>query len=296
MRNRFADVFYKLASRDKRLCMFVADISPAGSMADFRRDFANRFVNVGVAEQSMIGLAAGAAQRGMKPFCYTIASFALYRPFEFIRNDLAYQNLPVTIVGIGGGLLYSTLGATHHTMEDIAVASAIPNMTVLAPCDPAELEECVHWCASRESGGPVYLRLGKAGENILTYNALSWEFGNLRWVSRYPTMSYTCYLCYGHGATQLALKMASRDDNHVAVVHTLKPLDTQGVLDVLREYRQVVVVEEAVVSGGLGQQVRAIAQQFSRTNEIITYNLKDEFGHVYGSHSDLLRHHEWPEL
>ena len=122
MRNRFADTFYELGKADPRLCVVVADISPAGSIAKFRREFPRRFINTGVSEQIMIGMAAGMAQRGLRPFAYTIATFTLYRPFEMVRDDLCYQNLPVTIVGIGGGVTYSTLGATHHAQEDVAIA------------------------------------------------------------------------------------------------------------------------------------------------------------------------------
>ena len=103
MRNTFANVFYEEAKKDSRLCVVVADISPAGSMEKLRREYPDRFINTGVAEQIMIGMCAGMAMRGLKPFAYTIATFALFRPYEFIRDDLAYQNLPVTVVGIGGG-------------------------------------------------------------------------------------------------------------------------------------------------------------------------------------------------
>jgi transketolase len=139
MRNSFADVIYEIGKSDNRICAIVADISPAGSIVKFREQFPDRFINTGVAEQAMIGIAAGLALKGMRPFCYTIATFSLYRPFEMIRVDLCYQNLPVTVIGMGAGVIYSTLGGTHHTMEDVAVASAIPNMTVLAPCDPEEM-------------------------------------------------------------------------------------------------------------------------------------------------------------
>ena len=152
MRNTFADTFYELAREDPRLCVVVADISPAGSMARFREEFPERFINTGVAEQSMIGIAAGMALRGLRPFAYTIATFTLYRPFEFVRSDLCYQDLAVTIVGIGGGVTYSTLGGTHHAQEDVALATAIPNMTVLAPCDPAETRQATEWCARLELG------------------------------------------------------------------------------------------------------------------------------------------------
>src|SRR5665213_3899361 len=194
MRNRFADTFYELGKADPRLCVVVADISPAGSIARFRQEFPDRFVNTGVAEQIMIGMAAGMAQRGLRPFAYTIATFTLYRPFEMVRDDLCYQNLPVTIVGIGGGVTYSTLGATHHAQEDVSIASTIPNMSVIAPCDPGETEIATRWCATQERG-PVYLRLGKAGEpDFTSKSADAWAFGKVRQIRPGTDV---CILSYG---------------------------------------------------------------------------------------------------
>src|SRR5713101_1188379 len=162
MRDAFARTFYDVAKADPRIFMVVADISPASKMTNFKEEFPSRFVDVGVAEQTLIGLSAGLALRGYKPFAYTIANFTIYRPFEQVRDDLCYQNLPVTVVGVGAGLAYSTLGGTHHAQEDVAIMSALPNMAVLAPCDPLETTAAVAACAERN--GPTYLRLGKAGE------------------------------------------------------------------------------------------------------------------------------------
>ena len=156
MRNKFAEVLYKESIRNSKICVVVADISPAGSMNLFRTKYPKRFINTGVAEQSMVGIAAGMALRGLRPFCYTIATFALYRPFEMVRVDLCYQNLPVTIVGMGTGTVYSTLGGTHLTQEDISIARSIPNMNIIAPCDPNELEDALKYCC-RKSKGPNIL-------------------------------------------------------------------------------------------------------------------------------------------
>ena len=146
-------------------------------MAKFSQQYPDRFINVGVAEQSMIGICAGLALKGCQPFAYTIATFSLYRPFEMVRDDLCYQNLPVTVVGMGAGVIYSTLGGTHHTQEDIAIAGAIPNMQIIAPCDPAECTEATRYCATQKKG-PVYLRIGKAGEPNYTDKAIDpWVFG-----------------------------------------------------------------------------------------------------------------------
>ena len=292
MRNKFADVFYELGRADPRLCIVVADISPAGSIAKFRTEFPDRFINTGVAEQIMIGMCAGMVQRGLRPFAYTIATFTLYRPFEFVRDDLCYQNLPVTIVGIGGGVTYSTLGGTHHAQEDIAIATAIPNMTVIAPCDPAETEAATRWCAT-QTRGPVYLRLGKAGEPVLTADALdAWEFGKLRYVTRGEDV---CILTYGPVA-KIADEVAARyreRGKSVSLVcaHTLKPLDVEGITAALRHHEQIVVIEETGPTGSLGSRVKQLAWDADATCRIETFCLRDEFIHHYGNHAELLEAH-----
>ena len=292
MRNRFADVFYDLGVQMDRLCIVVADISPAGSIAKFREEFPDRFINTGVSEQIMIGMAAGMAQRGLRPFVYTIATFTLYRPFEMVRADLCYQNLPVTIVGIGGGLTYSTLGATHHAQEDVSIAASIPNMSVIAPCDPDETGLATRWCAS-QAWGPTYLRLGKAGEPDFTSGAPDdWKFGKIRLLRPGHDV---CILSYGpimKQAMALADKFDERGDSAAVVsVHTLKPLDREGIADVLRRFKRVVVIEECAPNGSLSMRVEQMAWQLGATCTIDTFTLQDAFIHCYGSHDDILAAH-----
>lgn len=292
MRNTFAKTFYEAAKVDPRLCVVVADISPAGSMEQLRKEYPKRFVNTGVAEQIMIGMCAGMAMRGLRPFAYTIATFALFRPYEFVRDDLCYQGLPVTVVGVGGGVTYSTLGGTHHAMEDVAIASALPNMRVIAPCDPEEARAATRWCIGQEEG-PVYLRLGKAGEPVITSDASSpFEFGRLRMIRE---GSDGCIMGYGP-ILKLAMDAAAALQEEgmsvaVASVHTLKPLDWGGIVRALGRYRRVVVVEEMVPRGGLGEAVKAMAWESGAKCAIACLSLKDEFIHVYGSHEQLLGAH-----
>ena len=292
MRNTFAETFHEAGKRDPRLCLVVADISPAGAIDKFRTEFPDRFVNTGVAEQIMIGMVAGIALRGLRPFAYTIATFALFRPYEMVRDDLCYQNLPVTVVGIGGGVTYSTLGGTHHAQEDVAIACAIPNMTVIAPCDPPETRLATQWCTTQQRG-PVYLRLGKAGEPTLTANAEDpWEFGRLRYLCRGRDV---CVLSYGP-----ALKLASEVAGHfrdqgrsvsLVSVHTLKPLDVEGLAQVLLSHSHVVVIEELAPHGSLGARAKALAWEAGARCRLDTFSLDDAFHHVYGSHGDLLAAH-----
>lgn len=292
MRNTFAQTLYEIGKVDPRIYIVVADISPAGSMSRFRDEFPERFINVGVAEQAMIGICAGLALRGLRPFAYTIATFALYRSFEMVRDDLCYQGLPVTVVGIGGGISYSMLGGTHHSQEDVAITTAIPNMTVLAPCDPAEAADATRHCATASSR-PVYLRMGKAGEPDLTSSAVDpFAFGKLRYLRRGTD---ACVLGYGPSlrlARDVAAGLESRGlATSLVSVHTLKPLDREGIAAALRTHRLVVVVEEHSPFGGLGAQVKEIAWDNQAKCQLRTFSLKDEFIHYFGSHDELMREH-----
>ncbi len=292
MRNSFSEALYQAATENPDIYVVVADISPAGSMSEFSKNYPERFINVGVAEQSMIGICAGLATKGCQPFAYTIATFTLYRPFEMVRDDLAYQSLPVTLVGMGAGVIYSTLGGTHHTMEDVAIAGAMPNMQIIAPCDPDEVTLATRHCAQQRKG-PVYLRIGKAGEPNLTANAEEpWVFGKLRYLRK---GSEVCILSYGV-VTNMAAQVADRlaaDGQSVSLVscHTLKPLDREGVVRALKDHSQVIVVEEMVPQGGLAAQTKQLAWESGATCRLDCFTLKDEFIHCYGSHGDLLGKH-----
>jgi transketolase len=292
MRNSFANTFYELAKDDRRICLVVADITAAAGVASFQKESPERFINVGVAEQIMIGMCAGLALRGCIPFAYTIATFTIYRPFEQVRVDCCYQDLPVKLVGVGAGVNYSTLGSTHHAQEDVAIMSAIPNMTVLAPCDPDETAAVTR--ASIDISGPVYLRLGKAGEPDLTANAPDpFRLGKIRFIK--PGSDF-CFLTYGP-ITKMALEAAQKIEAKtggtcaVVSVHSLKPLDREGIAQVLRKFARVVVLEEHSPHGGLGPQVKQLAWDSQARCSLQTFSLKDEFIHTYGSHAELLHAH-----
>lgn len=291
MRNSFADTFYELSAKNDLLCLVVADISPAGSIEKFRNEFPNRFINTGVAEQIMIGMCAGLAQRGFRPFAYTIATFALFRPFEFIRNDLCYQNLPVTVVGIGGGINYSTLGTTHHAQEDIALVSSLPNMKIIAPSDPLETKYATEWCANQNEGSPAYLRLGRAGEPNLTSDALEpWVFGKFR---KIKSGSDFALITYGSIAkevriahNELELQGLSGD---LYFVSTLKPIDKVTIYEILDKHKKVFVVEEHISFGGLADRIKLLAFEKKWDGKLIARTLPMSFQHIYGDQSCLYK-------
>lgn len=282
MRQAFAETLYQEAIKNPDIYVVVADISPVGSMQKFREEYPDRFINVGVSEQAMIGVCAGLALKGKQPFAYSIATFALYRPFEFIRNDLCYQNLPVTVVGMGAGVIYSDHGGTHHAMEDIAIASAIPNMQIIAPCDPYETVEATKWC-TQQKNGPVYLRLGKSGEPNIPRDVSSWCVRE--------RVSPTCIISYGPTGIRLAMEIANDGLASVYNCSTLKPLPVEGIKLILKNHAHVIVIEEHVPNGGLSSQVKQIAWDIKATCRLDCFTLQDKFIHCNGKHADMLAAH-----
>lgn len=292
MRDKFADTIYQISKNNSKICAIVADISPAGSMEKFREEFPERFINCGVAEQSMIGIAAGLALKGFRPFCYTIATFAIYRPFEMIRVDLAYQNLPVTVVGMGAGLIYHSLGSTHHSMEDISIATAIPNMTVLAPCDPDEMGLATKWCATK-STGPVYMRLGKKGEKDLTKNAEEkFRIGKIRYLKKGNNIAIISYGIIMEKVFKVDEEL-NRHKIYPSIIscHTIKPLDVDGIKNMLKKHKKIIVVEENVSSGSLSSKIKEISKDYNMQSEIISFTLQDKFLKCYSSYDELLDMH-----
>lgn len=286
MRDAVARAITEQARLRDDLILVVADISPAAALRTFLEENPTRIVDVGVSEQAMIGMAAGLAIKGFRPFAYTIAPFAIFRPLEQIRVDLCYQELPVVVIGVGAGLSYSALGSTHHTPEDVAIASALPNMTVVAPCDPAETESAV--AGSFALKGPMYLRTGKSGEPDLTASAPEpFELGRIRRIRAIPG-ARTAVLSYG---PIMASVLSVASDADAYSVHTLKPLDTARLDSILDSYQRVVVVEEHVYAGGLGMQVRARIAGRAVAPDVRCLHLQDAFLHTYGTKDDLLAAH-----
>ncbi len=292
MRNTFAEALYKNAIKNKDIFIVVADISPAGNMIKFQKKYPRRFINVGVAEMSMISICAGLALEGKRSFAYTIANFTLYRPFEMVRNDLCYQNIPVTIVGMGSGTTYATLGGTHLTQEDVSVARSIPNMSVIAPADPLELESAIDFCCN-ESTSPIYLRIGKSGEENFTHlSKEKWKYGKIRKITNGKDV---CFLTYGN-----IIKKAFRVNevlkkkgisSAIYSCSTLKPFDQHGLKKIMRNFKNIVIIEDHSIIGGLNEIVKSNAFDFKYSGKIFSFALQDKFINNYKSQDDLLNSH-----
>jgi len=254
MRNAFARTITALAKTDPRIVLLSGDIGNR-MFDEFKGLFPERFYNCGVAEANMTGVAAGLALSGFRPITYTIAPFNTYRCFEQIRLDLCYHNLPVVVAGVGGGLSYSGLGATHHSCEDIACLRALPNMTVLCPGDAVEVALLLSQAV--QGPGPSYLRLGKKNEPVVHQAAApDLHIGKafvLREGQDVMLLNTGNTLPEAMGAAEILA--AKGIQAGVASVHTVKPLDTGYLARCFASCRLVATVEEHGSAGGLGGAV-----------------------------------------
>jgi transketolase len=253
MRTTFIETLLQEAERDERIWLLTADLGYS-VLEPFAARFTDRYVNVGVAEQNLIGVAAGLAHSGLRPFVYSIANFPTLRCFEQIRNDVCYHGANVTIVAVGGGLAYGAQGYTHHGVEDLAVMRALPGMTVVAPGDPIETRLATR--ALCKADGPKYLRLGKAKEPVVHLSEPPFALGKA-----IPLRPGDDVTIISTGA-MLADAVAASDDlakrgicAGVLSMPTLKPFDAESVVRAARRSAAVLTVEEHSVTGGLGSAV-----------------------------------------
>jgi transketolase len=253
MRNAFASEITALAKEDPRVVLVSGDIGNR-LFDDFKAAAPGRFVNAGAAEANMIGLAAGMAMTGLRPVVYTINSFLTTRCYEQIRIDLCYHCLPVVLVGVGAGLSYASLGATHHSLEDVAALRVLPNMAVVCPGDPMEVRMSLR--ASLQQEGPVFLRLGKKGEPLIHSQPPPFTIGKAIVVK---PGTHVCLLSNGHilSLTMKSAEILERKGVSAQVVsfHTVKPLDQGFLREAFSAFSLMVTVEDHSVQGGLGGSV-----------------------------------------
>ena len=283
MRTALIDELTTLAARDPKVVLIVNDVG-FSVIEPFQRQFPERFINAGVAEANMIGVAAGLALTGHRVFVYAIAPFTTYRCLEQIRLDLCRTKLPVTLVGLGGGFTYGQLGTTHHPTEDIAMLRALPGMRVLVPCDAYETRALVPYLGTGE--GPVYLRLEKAGQQDI--HTTPPAVGPGRSVRVRDGDDVTLVAC--GTMVQVALGAAGRlaargISAGVISAVSLKPLDP-ALLDELRA-RPVVTVEEHSMIGGLGGALAEAAADARVPAPRLRIGVPDSYAEVAGDQAYL---------
>ena len=280
MRNAFIRGLTAAAEADPRIVFLTADLGYK-IFDDFSVRFPGRFMNVGVAEANMIGVAAGLALSGLRPFVYSIAPFATLRCLEQIRNDVCYNNVPVTIVGAGGGYSYGPNGPTHHAVEDIAVMRSLPNMTVVCPADPVEAELAVHAIADLEL--PTYLRLGRAGDPVVHRQAPRFRIGEAITMQN----GSQCTLISTGGMLPTALEaaalLAGEVSCRVVNMHTVKPLDSAALRACCSETSMLFTLEEHSRIGGLGGAVGEWLVDNGLQLPLTAFGTRDSFNHRCGS-------------
>ena len=285
----FADALLALARSDRNVFAVTSDSRGSGKLGPFGEALPAQIVEVGIAEQNLVGIAAGLAAAGKTVFAVSPACFLTARAFEQIKNDVAYSDQPVVLVGISAGVSYGALGSTHHSLHDFAALRAIPNLAVLAPADNLETAAAVRAAAAARR--PMYLRFGKAPVYDLPA-AAPFAIGPARLV--HPGTD-VAFLATGETvlhALLAAAELEARDGLQCRVlsVPTIKPLDTAAVIQAAQTCRAVVTVEEHLVHGGLGEACAAVLAQAGLARPFRIVGLPDEET-VTGSQADLFRHY-----
>lgn len=290
MRKTSLECIYELAKRDDRVVFIGSDLGP-GVLDLMKKEMPERFFMEGVSEQHIVGMAAGMAMEGFIPFVNTIATFLTRRCYEQVALDLCLQDLPVRLIANGGGAVYAPLGPTHLAVEDLAIMRALPNMTVVTPCDAQEMRRLM--ATTLEWPHPIYIRVAKGGDSVVSQEQKGFEIGKAI-VMREPGQG----LFISTGVmTQLALKAAEQlaDERFscgVLHMHTIKPLDNLSLSRWLPQVKGVVTVEEHTRIGGLGSAILEFCndEMPEQAAKITRIGIPDRFADQYGSQNSLLEH------
>jgi transketolase len=281
MRNAFADEITQLAKIDSRVMLLSGDIGNK-LFESFKQVDSKRFLNCGIAEGNMMGVAAGLGLSGLRPIVYTITPFTTTRCFEQIRVDVCYQQSPVIIVGTGAGLSYAELGPTHHSLEDFGIMRTLPGMQIIAPCDATELRLAMH--SALQSHNPTYIRIGKKGEPTIHLTTPSFSIGKAITIRDGKNILMLVTGTIMSNALVAAEILQSQGlSTQVASIHTIKPFDEKYLNTHINNFDLIVTVEEHGKSGGLGTIVSELLSNQKSHPRHLRIGTPDEFMHEIGS-------------
>ncbi len=262
MRTAYLSVLYELAKKDKRVHALISD-NGAIVYDQYRRDLPEQYLNLGISEANMLGMAAGMASCGKIPFAYTIGAFLAYRSLEFIRNDICLQNQNVKVVGTGAGEAYSALGPTHHTTEDLGALRSMPNLVIINPCGPMEAGKAAR--AAYEQVGPVYLRLGTNREPEIYDGDYDFRIGmgvTLREGNDVTVISTGNIL---RSVLDVADSLKAEGIGvRVINIHTIKPLDEDIIRKAVDETGRILTVEDHNITGGIGSAAAEVIAEYGK--------------------------------
>lgn len=285
----FADTLLALGKQDRRIVVVTSDSRGSGKLGPFGKALPEQIVEVGIAEQNLVGIAAGLASAGKKSFAVSPACFLTARALEQIKNDVCYSDVPATIVGISAGVSYGALGSTHHSLHDLAALRAINNITILVPADNFETRESIR--AAADAPHPVFVRFGKAAMYNL-YNAkATFRVGEAATLREGDDVAF---IAAGEAVIHAFLAAANLAEegieSRVISMHTVKPLDTEAIVRAGKECRAVISAEEHSVHGGLGEACAAVLMQSGISVPFRIVGIPDE-DTVTGAQADIFRHY-----
>lgn len=299
MRDTLSKVLVRHGTADSSVIVLTGDHGYA-LFDSFRSQCPEQFINAGIAEQNMIGMAAGMAKIGFRPYIYGLSAFIPMRVLEQIKIDLAHDALPAILIGDGAGLVYSHLGSSHQCTEDIAVTRAIPNLEIYSPCDSRELDLCFR--SARKSKTTAYIRIGKADRGEVHSDDIhNWKKGDLIKVAdaneeanKVGALKLAFIATGSMVRTALNLKKESFTGAEVWSAPTLKPINRDQILAISEKIKTIVVMEEHSVFGGLGSVVAEILSESGGSN-VLRIGVQDRFSEKCGSYEYLLKEHQLDE-
>lgn len=281
MRNAFVRTITELAAQDPRIILLTGDI---GFMAlePFAERFPQRFFNVGVAEQNMVGMATGLAEAGFIPFIYSINPFAVLRPYEFIRNGPIYHQLQVRIVGMGDGLEYSHQGITHYGLEDIGVMRIQPGLITIVPADAAQASTAIR--ATLNLPGPVFYRLGKNDKMVVPGLEGRFELGRLQVINEGRDL---LFISMGAIASEVAIVTSLLHERGInctsAVVASMNPPPVDDLVNLLKRFHIVITVEAHYITGGIGSLISEVIAEHGLACRVIRCGIRKKPSGITGS-------------
>ena len=292
MRAAFSEALVRLAKADSNVLLLTGDHGYA-LFDDFCRECPAQYINAGIAEQNMVGMAAGLARAGFRPIVYGLSAFIPVRVVEQIKLDVAHDNLPVILIGDGAGFVYSHLGTSHQSTEDIACTRVIPNLSVYSPADRFELTVCMEM--AYQSNAPVYLRMGKSDLGDVHAAVPLAKIGSL--LQTKPGIAGDiAFIATGSLVlTAMDIATGSYPDAAVWSAPYIKPIDSKQVTAICELSRLIVVLEEHSVLGGLGSVITEIASEFAPVR-ILRVGVRDRFSHHCGTYEYLLKEHSLDRL
>lgn len=287
MRAAFSSAIVLLAKNDPKVLLLTGDHGYA-LFDEFRNECPEQYINAGIAEQNMVGMAAGLAKAGFKPIVYGLSAFIPIRVLEQIKLDAAHDQLPVIFIGDGAGFVYSHLGTSHQSTEDIACARVIPNLSVYSPADAHELTACME--SAYQANSTVYIRIGKSDRAAVNPTPVKPKTGDILSIKKVPNSTLAFIATGSLSSTALALANTLYPHASVWSVPYIKPMNEKQIIEICNQHQNLVTFEEHSIFGGLGSSIAEISSEHC-PNHILRIGVKDCFSKSCGSYEYLLKEH-----